>query len=95
MVGCPYNVHPTLNNTLMMDDNAFKNILNPTSNFIVCPTWTVGKVQDRLLLDLIEYLQALVGNGLPVPQFLSCNPIGKKYMIPRDYLYRELYAHAK
>ena len=67
MVGYLYDVHPTCDNTLMVDDNASKNILNPTFNFIICPTWTVGKVQDRFLLDLIKYLQMLVGGGLPVP----------------------------
>ena len=95
MVGCPYDVHPTGDNTLMVEDGASKNILNLTSNFIVCPTWTVGKVQDRFLLDLIKYLQTLVGSRLHVPQFLSYNPISERYMDPRDYMYRELYAHAK
>ena len=95
MVGCPYDVRPTRDNTLMVDDSASKNILNPTSNFIVCPTWTVEKVRDRFLLDLLKYIQTLVGSGLPVPQFLSCNPIGERYMDPRDYMYRELYSHAK
>ena len=67
MVGCSYDVRPTCDNTLMVDDNASKNILNPTSNFIVCPTWMVGKVQDRFLLNLIKYLQTLVRSGLPMP----------------------------
>jgi hypothetical protein len=95
MGGCPSDVRPTRDNTLMVDDIASKNILNPTSNFIVCPTWTVGKVQGRFLLDLITCLQTLVGNGLPVLQFLSCNPIGERYMDPRDYMYNDLYTHAK
>ena len=95
MVGCPYDLRPSRDNTLMVDDSPSKNILNPTSNFIVCPTWTVGKVQDRFLLDLIKYLQALVGSSLPVPNFVSNNPIGERYMEPRDYMYRELYSHAK
>ena len=78
---------------LMVDDSASINILNPTFNFIVYPTWTVGQVQHRFLLDPTKYLQMLVRSGLPVPQFLSCNPIGERYMNPRDY--RELYTHAK
>jgi hypothetical protein len=52
-------------------------------------------VQDRFLLDLMKYLQAFVGSGLPVPKFLIHNPIGKRYMDPKDYLDKELYAHAK
>ena len=95
MVGCPYDVRPTCDNTLMVDDNASKNILNPTSNFIVCPTWAVEKVRDRFLFDLIKYPQTLVGSGLLVPLFLSCNLIGERYMDPRDYMYKELYTHAK
>ena len=50
MVGYPYDVHPIHDNTLMVDDSAFKNILNPTSNFIVCPTWMVKKVQDHFFV---------------------------------------------
>ena len=50
MVGCPYGVRPTCDNTLMVDDNASKNILNLTSKFMICPTWTVGKVQGRFFV---------------------------------------------
>jgi hypothetical protein len=46
LIGVPYDVCPTRENTLMVDDNAAKNILNPTANLIVCPTWTIEKVQD-------------------------------------------------
>ena len=94
MVGYPYDIRRTYDNTLMVDDNAFKSILNLTSNFIVCPMWTVRKVQDRFLLNLIKYLQTLVGSGVPMPLFLSRNPIGERYMDLRDSMYRELYAHA-
>jgi hypothetical protein len=38
MIGYPYDFRPTRDNTLMVDDNPSKNILNPTSNYIVCPT---------------------------------------------------------
>jgi hypothetical protein len=95
MVGVPYDLRPTRENTFMVDDSKAKNVLNPTSNFIVCPTWTVGKVQDRFLLDLVKYLQALWGSGFTVPEFVRNNPIGEAYMEPKEYLYRELYAHAK
>ena len=70
MVGCPYNVCPTRDNTLMVDNMASKQILKPTSNFIVCPTWTLGKVQDQFLLDF-KYLQTLMESKLPVPSFVS------------------------
>lgn len=56
MVGCPYNVRPTCDSTFMVDDIASKNILNLTSNFIVCLMWTFRKVQDHFLLDLLKYL---------------------------------------
>ena len=56
MVGCPYNIHPTRDNMLMVDNITSNNILNPTSNFIVCLTCTIGKVQERFLLYLIKYL---------------------------------------
>ena len=94
-IGCPYDVRPTRENTFMVDNNASKNILNPTSNFIVCPTWTDEKVQDRILLDLTAYLQVLWSCGLPMNQFIRSNPIGKRYMDLRDYLYKELFSHAK
>ena len=58
-------------------------------------TWTVGKVQDRFLLDLIKYLKALVWSKLSVPHFLRHNPIGERYMDPNGYLHKELYAHVK
>ena len=45
LINVPYDVRPTHENTLMVDDNASKIILNPTANFIVCPTWTVEKVR--------------------------------------------------
>ena len=46
-------------------------------------------------LDLLKYLQAFMGSGMPVPKFVSLNAIGERYMDPKEYLYRELYAHAK
>ena len=95
MVGVPYNLRPTRENTFMVDDSPSKNILNPTSNFIVCPTWTIEKVQDRFLITLSRYLQTLAGSSHPVPIFVKNNPIGENYMEPKSYLYRELYAHAK
>ena len=47
LIGVPYDVCPTRKNTLMVDDSAAKNVLNPPANFIVCPTWTIEKVQDK------------------------------------------------
>jgi hypothetical protein len=91
MVGCPYDVRPTRANSFMVDDSASKNFLNPASNFIVCPTWTIEKVQDRFLLELNKYLQALTTSGLPVPKFVYDNPIGERNMDPN----KKLYAHAK
>ena len=52
----PYDIRPTRKTTLMVDDGTAKNVLNPTANFIVCPTWTIEKVQDKFLLDLSKYL---------------------------------------
>jgi hypothetical protein len=49
---------------------------NPTSNYIVCPTWTVGKVHDWFFINLGRYFHALVGSGVFVPQFIRNNPIG-------------------
>lgn len=71
MIGYPYNLWMTRDNTLLMDDNPSKKILKTTSNYIVCPTWTVGKVQDGFLMDLVKCFQALVGSGFPVPQYIS------------------------
>jgi len=95
MIGCPYDLRPARANTLMVDDTPSKNILNPNSNYVVCPTWTVGKVHDRFLIDLGLYLEALVRSRLSVPEFIQSNPIGDNYLDPRSYLYRELYNHAK
>lgn len=95
LIDVPNNLRHACDNTLMVDNNTVKNISNPTSNYIVCPTWIFGTVQNRLLMDLHRYLQVLVGSGLPVPQFLSSNPIGNRYMDPKNYMHRELYAHAK
>jgi hypothetical protein len=95
LIGVPYDVRPTRENTLMVDDNVAKNILNPTANFIVCPTWTIEKVQDKFLLDLNKYLQALTGSGLDVNHYLKHNPIGERRLDPRDHLYMELISHAK
>jgi hypothetical protein len=95
LINVPYDIRPSRDNTLMVDDSAAKNILNPTTNFIVCPSWTIEKVQDRFLLDLLKYLQALWGSGLPVHDYVRLNPIGERYLDPRDHLYRELFSHAK
>jgi hypothetical protein len=38
LIGIPYDVRPTRENTLMVDDSAAKNVMNPTANFIVCLT---------------------------------------------------------
>jgi hypothetical protein len=70
MIRCSYNIWATRDNTPMMDDNASKNIMNPTSNYIVYPTWTVRKVEDQFVIDLERYCQGLVGSGLPIPQFI-------------------------
>ena len=45
-INVPYQISPTRENTLMVDDNAANTILNPTANVIVCPSWTVEKVRD-------------------------------------------------
>lgn len=55
MVGFPYDKQHVWDNTLMVDNNLSKDILNITSNFIVCLTWMVGKVQDCFLLELVQY----------------------------------------
>ena len=73
VIGCPYDLWPIRDNTLMVDNNPFKNILNLTSNYIVCSMWTVGKVQDLFLIDLGRYVHVFVGSGLPIPQFLLPN----------------------
>lgn len=86
MVSCPYELSPTYENTLMIDDNPSKNILNPTSNFLVCLTWTVGKV---------KYFQDLLVSGVPAPNFVRNNSIGERYVDSRDYMYRELFNHTK
>ena len=95
LIGVPYDIHPTRENALMVEDNTSKNILNPTVNFKVCPTWTVEKVRDRFLLDLSTYMHALWNSRLPVNHFVRNNPIGERYLDPRDHLYKELFCHAK
>ena len=67
MVGCPYDVRPTRDNTMIVDDNASKNVLNLTSIFTICFTSVVGKVQDRFCLNLVKYLQMLMGSRLLMP----------------------------
>ena len=37
MIGCPYDLRPSRANILLVDNNPSKNILNPTSNYILCP----------------------------------------------------------
>lgn len=80
MVGCSYDLKPTCENTLMVDDNASRNILNPTSNYIVCPTWMVKKIQNQLLLELNRYLQAFVA---PSPNLFVLIPYAKDAWIQR------------
>jgi hypothetical protein len=46
-------------------------------------------------MDLVSSFQALVGSGLPNPQFVQSNSIGDSYMNLKDYMYKELFAHAK
>lgn len=95
MVGCPYDLCPTHENTLMVDGNLSKNILISTFNFIVCPMWTVGKVHDHFLFNIVKYFQELVGSSLANPQIVCKNPTCKRYMDLKDYMYMELYAQAK
>lgn len=88
MIDCPYNLCPTHENTFMINENPSKNMFNLASNFIVCPIWMVQKVQDHFLLDLVKYFQDLMGSGIFAPNFVSKNPIGKRYMDPKNYMYR-------
>ena len=75
MIGCPHNLRPTRDNTLGVDDNPSKEILSPTSYYIVCPTRTLGKLQDQFLFNLGRYFHALVGNMLIVPRSVRSNLI--------------------
>jgi hypothetical protein len=95
LIGVPYDVRPTRENTLMVDDSAAKNVLNPIANFIVCPTWTIEKVRDKFLLDLSKNLLELTGSGLDVNHYLKHNRIGERRLEPQDHLYNELISHAK
>lgn len=95
LIGVPYDVRPTRENTLMVDDSAAKNVLNPTANFIVCPSWTIEKVQDSFLLDLAQYLLNLTSSSLDVNYYVRRNPIGERRLEPQDFLYNELIKHAK
>ena len=85
MIGPPYDLRPIPYNTLVVDDNLSMNILNPTSNYMVCPMWMVEKIHDQFLIDLIRYFQVLIGSGLPIPHFVRSNPKGERFMKPKDY----------
>jgi hypothetical protein len=95
LIGVPYDVRPTRANTLMVDDSAAKNVLNPPANFIVCPTWTIEKVRDNFLVDLARYLVELTGSESDVQSYLRLHPFGERRLEPQDHLYNELVTHAK
>ena len=88
MIGSPYDLRPICDNTLMVDDNLSMNILNPTSNYMVCPMWMVD---DQFLIDLVRYFQVLIGSGLPIPHFVRSNPKGEEIHETKGLLYKELY----
>ena len=70
------------NERMIMDKENFEH----DHQFIVCPTWIDGKVQDRFLLNLIKYIQALGESRRTVPHFLSHNVIGERCVEPMDYM---------
>ena len=53
---------------LMVDGSPSKNLLNPTSDYIVCLTWIVKMVHNNLLMDLGKCLEESVKTRLIVPQ---------------------------
>ena len=93
MIGCPYDLRPSCENTLMVDNNPSKNILNLISNYIVCP---MGMVR-RSTINFHGPCQILLGaqwEQVPIPQYVWNNRIGDRYMDLKVYVYRELWVQA-
>ena len=61
----------------MLENIPSNNILNPASNYIVCPTWTILKAKDQYLMNIFKYFQAFVRNMFFGPHYVSVNSIGE------------------
>jgi hypothetical protein len=88
--GVPHGHWPTSENTLLIDDNPTKSVLNPPGNVIFPDTWT-GDRKDIFLVDrLAPYLKRLVLHPGSIPDFVRSNPIGNATLSPRDNVYKSI-----
>jgi hypothetical protein len=93
--GVPHGHWPTPENTLLIDDNPTKSVLNPPGTVVFPDTWT-GDRRDTFLVDrLAPYLRMLALHPGSVPDFVRPHPIGNPALSPRDNVYKSIMRLAK
>ena len=86
---------PSSENTLLIDDNPAKSVLNPPGNVIFPDPW-IGDKNDTFLVDkLAPYLRRLVLHPGSIPDFVRSNPIGNAALSPCDNVYKNIMRLAK
>ena len=93
--GVPHGCLPTPENTLLIDDNPTKSILNPPGNAIFPDPWECNRNDNFLENELGPYIRRLASHPGSVPEFVISNPIGNRPLGPRDEVFRKLYEYAK
>ena len=88
--GVPHRWWPTPENTILIDDNPAKSILNPMGNIIFLDPWTGNKKDTFSVNKLAPYMGKLVVHPGRVPDIVRSNPIGNGALSPHDNLYRSI-----
>lgn len=80
--GVSHGCLPTPENTLLVDDNPTKSILNPPSNAILPDPWKCDRNDTILENELGCYIRRLAYYPKNVLDFVLSNPIGNRPLGP-------------
>lgn len=77
-------------NTLLVDDNPTKNILNPLGTIIFPDTWAGDKNDTFLVNELTPYLGRLVHHPTSILGFVLSKPISNGPLTPTSDVYKAM-----
>ena len=95
MEGVPHGCWPTPENTLFIDDNPAKSVLNPLGNVIFPDPWTCNRKDTFFVNRLAPYIRRFVVHPGSVLDFVRSNPIGNAALSPHDNVSRSIVWLAK
>ena len=86
----PHKWWPTPENTLLINDNPIKSVLNPPGNVIFPNPWTDDRNDLFLVHRLAPYLRRFVLHPGSIPDFVRSKPISNVALSPRYNVYKSI-----